>query len=164
MLTLVEQSFTSVRLRSLWSVSLYLFMSFIPVSLRFFRCPLHGVTLSLSVCVCVCVCVCVISLVWLCSCVWFWCWLYICVCLMQTELELQRMKEREDETERRRDEHLLPSMQSCSTQTEQVVVNNTVSLLPHLKKSSSTVYSHSRDLVLKIRRNYYININKCINF
>ncbi|XP_058609416.1 A-kinase anchor protein 9 [Onychostoma macrolepis] len=39
--------------------------------------------------------------------------------LLQTELELQRMKEREDETERRRDEHLLPSMQSCSTQTEQ---------------------------------------------
>ncbi|XP_016303745.1 A-kinase anchor protein 9-like [Sinocyclocheilus anshuiensis] len=39
--------------------------------------------------------------------------------LLQTELELQQMKERRDETERRRDEHLLPSMQSCSTQTEQ---------------------------------------------
>lgn len=46
---------------------------------------------------------------------------FICVCLKQRELELQQMKEREDETEMERDERPLPSMQSCGTQTEQVV-------------------------------------------
>lgn len=46
---------------------------------------------------------------------------YIYIRLKQRELEMQRMKEGENETEMERDERPLPSMQSCGTQTEQVV-------------------------------------------